>query len=88
METGNWKNIIEENLNIKDLINLGTEFIKKEKEKVNNMFWKDVLEAMYNYQKVNKPSKNDYFLTLPIFQNEDVLIGNKPVFFKTWYIYI
>ena len=50
MKDGNWKNIIEANLNIKDSINLGTGFIKKEKEQ-NNMFWKDVLEAMHNYKK-------------------------------------
>ena len=36
---------------------------------------------MYAFQKLNKPNKKD-FLTVPIFQTEDILIGNKPFFKK------
>ena len=82
---GNWKSIIENNLNIIDFVNLGSNFIKNENEKINNKFWKDVIKSMYDFQKINKPKKIDHFLTLPIFQNEDILIGNKPFFLKTWY---
>ena len=59
LKEGNWKHIIEEKLDLKDLINLSTTFIKKQKEKIGNMFWKDVFEAFYNYRIRNKPSKTE-----------------------------
>ena len=54
---------------------------------INNAFWKDVLESWLCYIKVYEKQdrfRNNYY-SIPVWYNSNIKIGNKVVFFKSWY---
>jgi len=79
-----WSKIIEENLDIKYIWQFGNAYTEKQRGKVTNLFWKDVLESYGNLMKRNNPSNKENILTTPMFYNDLLKIDEKPIFLKHW----
>ena len=67
------------------MIDLAKSYILKLMKTISNPFWLDVLKALYTLMKTNKCPNIETVLQTPVFYNEKILIGRKPVFYQTWY---
>ena len=86
--SGNNSNIclfVQQIFNIDMIINCGKMYIDKICGKIKNIFWKDVLYAYSNIIEVSTIESTNDFLNLPLFYNHNILIDNRPVFYKSWY---
>ena len=71
-------------MKINDLINFGNEYTLGIIKSINNLFWKDTLQAYYNLLKETKVTNQDEFLSSPIFYNDNILVDNKPINLPSW----
>lgn len=67
------------------LVNRGTEFIHSVKANKTNRFWNDVLESWATLQYKMKPLHNSDILGTNIWDNKNIRIDNKPIFYQRWY---
>ena len=81
---GKWTEIIENKVKINKLINLGNEYTSIMIKSINNLFWKDTLQAYYNLLKEAKVTNQEEFLSSPIFFNDNILVDNKPINLPSW----
>ena len=52
---------------------------------ISNPFWLDVLKSLHTLIKTKINNKMEDMLQTPVFPNEDILIGRKPIFYTNWY---
>ena len=52
---------------------------------ISNPFWLDVLKSLHTLTKTKNNNNMNDVLQTPVFLNEDILIGRKPIFFTNWY---
>ena len=80
-----WQIMVKEDLNFFKLANCGDIYIENCYKRQKNQFWKDVLFAWHCIlTRSNNNTKQDNFL-VPLWFNSNIKIGNKGVFYKTWY---
>jgi hypothetical protein len=72
------------NLRTKDLVIYGDYFLEIKKEKVTNMFWKDVLCSWALVQKNQKLQNTEDIQGLNIWYNTNILLNNKPFIYKNF----
>ena len=84
--TGNckWRNIVKMTIDPQKLYNCGVHYPENLIHKTDNSFWKDTLQSFVDFRKAESFNIM-YILQTPIFYNPDITIGNKSVFFKTWF---
>ena len=69
-----WQHFIKSEIDMKKLAACKTKYIEKIISKVQNKFWKDVLQCFININKV-KDSKQEQVLKSPLFYNENITRG-------------
>ena len=72
-------------LTTKHLIICGDYFIQRMIRKINNMFWKDVLNSWVLFQQKFTFVNEEDILSLNIWNNNDILINRKPVIYKNYF---
>ena len=70
---------------INNLLYRGMEFINELKMNRNNLFWNHVLEAWMQLYNSSKPQYSTDILSINLWDNADIIIGNKAVFYRTWF---
>ena len=72
---------------LQKLFDFGDSFVIECLHKVNNVFWKDVLNSWLCFITTykNHPKVKDNFLNTPVWYNSNIHIANKYVFIKAWY---
>lgn len=80
-----WSNIVLSDVQRNKFFSCGTGYVKEICEKTNNLFWKDVFRAWEMIIKTEKRSDWEYFLSSPIWLNDNIKIGNKCVFNQHWF---
>ena len=70
---------------INNLFYRGMEFINELSMNRNNLFWNHVLEAWMQLYNSSKPQYSTDILSIYLWDNADIIIGNKTVFYRTWY---
>ena len=81
---GNWTGIIENEINIRNLINFGNSLTEIIINKISNKFWKDVLKSHNDIIQLNKVTSLEQFLKTPLFENNSLLVGRKPLVNRAW----
>ena len=85
LNDGKWSSIIQNDISLKYLINSGSSYILNIMKTVSNPFWLDVLKSLHTLTKAKNYNNMNDVLRTPVFFNEDILIGRKPIFFTNWY---
>ena len=70
---------------INNLLHRGIEFINELKMNRNNLFWNHVLEAWMQLCNSSKPQYSTDILSINLWDNPDIIIGNKAIFNRTWF---
>ena len=70
---------------INNLLYRCMEFINELKMNRNNLFWNHVLEASMQLYNSSKPQYSTDILSINLWDNADIIIGNKAVFYRTWF---
>ena len=84
LNDGKWANITQ--ISLKELSDFGDAYILNKMKTILNPFWADVLSSLHKLMKIkNTQIDIDNALQTPIFFNENILVGRKPVFISTWY---
>ena len=83
MDGGKWANIIHTYISSKELINFGDSYILNQLTNMTNPFWLDVLKSLLTFTKLKEPNNIDNILQTPVFYNENIRIGRKPIFYQT-----
>ena len=79
-----WQHFIKSEIDMKKLAACKTKYIEKIFSKVQNRFWKDVLQSFININKV-KVSKQEQVLKSPLFLNENIKIGGSYIYYSSWF---
>ena len=80
-----WKsliNVILPSLSEKNFWSLNQKSLHSFSSKINNPFWKDVINAWGDY--IGDPLELMEFLHQPLWNNNFIKIANKPVYWKRW----
>ena len=84
LNDGKWANITH--ISLKELSDFGDAYILNKMKTISNPFWTDILSSLHKLMKIkNTQIDIDNALQTPIFFNENILVGRKPVFISTWY---
>ena len=79
-----WANITQ--ISLKELVDFGDAYISNKMKTISNPFWLDVLSSLHKLMKTKKNQISaDNVLQTPIFFNDNIIVGRKPVFISTWY---
>lgn len=72
---------------LQKLHDFGDTFVLECLHKENNAFWKDVLYFWSCHIKTidNHPTINNNILNLPVWNNSNIKVANKTIFYKSWY---
>ena len=82
----NYKNIFEKTYTeVSNLITRGTEYLKQIIKNKNNQFWNDVLSSWIKFCDLGSPSSFEDILSVNIWNNKDIKIANKTIFYKQWF---
>lgn len=54
-------------------------------KELKNPFWKDTLIAFQNIQEKTEITTWNEFINQPIWDNKNIKIGNKPLFYEQWF---
>lgn len=71
--------------NVNNLINRGSTFAEETKRNCQNKFWVDVLSAWNTYCSVITPQIADDIIGINLWDNKNLKINDKTVFYKIWY---
>ena len=63
----------------------GSDFIKSNLDRINNPFWHDTYNALYNLALAYKPRTWKDFLRTPLWYNHNIKVGRKSCFIRTWF---
>jgi len=64
----------------------GNDYIEKCKNRISNIFWKDVFNACCKILRKDKLIINEnYVIASPLWHNSDININGKYVFYINWY---
>ena len=75
-----WGVILQSTVDTQSLLHLGTAYIAEKILPITkNKFWKDVFRSHMQLSSKQTPTEMDHFQTNPLFLNENIKIGNKPV---------
>lgn len=80
-----WQSILMSDIDKNKLFNCGVQYIKQVSLLIKNNFWKDVFRAWEMIIDKERNLDYDYFLSSPIWFNNMIRIGNKPVFYQHWF---
>ena len=79
-----WGVILQSTVDTQSLLHLGTAYIAENILPITkNKFWKDVFRSHMQLSSKQTPTEMDHFQTNPLFLNENIKIGNKPVYNKS-----
>ena len=79
-----WGVILQSTVDTQSLLHFGTAYIAEKILPITkNKFWKDVFRAHMHLSSKQTPTELDHFQTNPLFLNENIKIGNKPVYNKS-----
>lgn len=70
---------------IKEYVQFGNNFIVTKLPRIYNTFWKDVFQSYGTFLKQIQPTSWSEFLQCPLWFNDNLKVGGKPVYFKQWY---
>ncbi len=56
IKNGEWQNIVNKLINLRDIVNLGDVHARQVSEKISNKFWADVIKAFSDISKCNTPT--------------------------------
>jgi len=65
---------------------LGISKMNSFKQKISNPFWKQVIEAWCELLKQKNVNTRDSFLMEALWHNDNILVDNRPVYFKNWFV--
>lgn len=71
--------------NVDNLITRGIEFVRKLKTNKPNKFWNEVLDSWVKVNNLICPTTFEDILSVNIWDNKDIKIANKTIFYKRWY---
>ena len=71
--------------NVNSVINRGSTFAEETKRNCQNKFWVDVLSAWNTYCSVITLQIADDIIGINLWDNKNLKINDKPVFYKIWY---
>lgn len=63
---------------------MGEEFVHVLMQKVDNVFWRDVLKHLKKLQSTCRISSGKDFVTEKIFYNKNIMVGKKTIFIDSW----
>ena len=66
--------------------NFGTEFLQSKIKNIDNKFWYEAFQAWIIFVNKLKPINSDDFLKEPIWHNNLLKVGGKPIFYKNWFV--
>lgn len=82
----NYKIIFEKTYTqVSNLITRGTEYLKQIMKNKNNQFWNDVLSSWIKFCDLDSPTSFEDILSVNIWNNKDIKIANKTIFYKQWF---
>ena len=79
-----WQSVLKNIINFQEIFTLGRESILPLIRNVKNKFWVDVLKTYTDIQHLNHQETENH-LSSPIFHNNEIKIGSKSVYIKSWY---
>ena len=81
-----WQHFIKSEIDMKKLAACKTKYIEKIISKIQNKFWKDVLQSFININKV-KDSKQEQVPKTPLFYNENIKIYDplSYIYYSSWF---
>ena len=68
-------------INLNEILNFGNDYLKQTIAKVENIFWREVLTALYALKSLQP--ENAIFK--PIWYNPKVIVAGQSVYYKSWY---
>lgn len=82
----NYIKIFESNYTkINNLITRGTTFVENLTQNKTNKFWNDTLNAWVKMCSLTKPKVQEDLLSTNIWNNKDIKIANRPIFYRHWF---
>ena len=79
-----WSALLQATVSIENMLILGTSYItEKILPRIKNKFWIDVFLAHIQISRKVIPTEVEQFLACPMFYNENIKIGNKPIYNKS-----
>ena len=70
---------------IERITDFGDDYIDVLLSKTTNQFWKDVLTSWKTFVKCERSTKMNNILCIPLWYNSSITIGEKSIFYQTWY---
>ena len=76
--------MVNNTINFNKLFVSGRCYANDVQNKIKNKFWIDVLRAYSDVLQLNGENTEYYILSSPIFHNNNITIGSKPIYIKDW----
>ena len=80
LSNGPWQSIVNDTINLNKLLVFGSCYANDVQNKIKNKFWIDVLRAYSDVLQLSGENTEYYILSSPIFYNNTVTIGSKPIY--------
>ena len=84
-ENAKWKKLLNKSINTELILKTGSDYINKKLHLLKNSFWKDTFIAFQNIQDKMKIHTWEDFISQPIWNNKNILIGKTSPFFREWF---
>ena len=84
LSNGPWQSIVYDTINLNKLLVFGSCYANDVQNKIKNKFWIDVLRAYSDVLQLSGENTEYYILSSPIFYNNTITIGSKPIYIKEW----
>ena len=78
LSNGPWQSVVNK------LFVSGRCYANDVQNKIKNKFWIDVLHSYSDILRLNGENTEYYILSSPIFHNNNITIGSKPIYIKDW----
>ena len=84
LSNGPWQSVVNNTIKFNKLLVSGRCYANDVQKKIKNKFWIDVLRAYSDVLQLNGENTEYYILSSPIFHNNNITIGSKPIYIQEW----